>query len=100
MARTPENDVAQYLLNGIPGELWDRAKAKAAAARPPISMRWVLIQGLEAFAPGPYSVGLAPQPARKTVVKAPRQPIPKETRKRQPVQAPAEGDLPDLSTAF
>ena len=39
-----------YLLKGIPLDIWERAKVKARAERPPIAMRWVLIQLLEKWA--------------------------------------------------
>ncbi len=43
----------KYILERIPPDTWDRAKAKAASYAPPMSMRWVLIQLLEKWAPRP-----------------------------------------------
>lgn len=51
MARTEANNKVDYLLKGIPGDLWDRCKHKAEVNSPPLSMRWVLIQLLERWAP-------------------------------------------------
>lgn len=36
-----------YLLKGVPVDIYEAAQAKAAANRPPLSMRWVLITLLE-----------------------------------------------------
>ncbi len=43
----------KYILERIPPDTWERAKAKAASYKPPMSMRWVLIQLLEKWAPRP-----------------------------------------------
>lgn len=51
MPRTVDHNVVDYILKNVPGELWDRAKAKAAASTPPLTLRWVLISLLERWAP-------------------------------------------------
>ena len=32
-----------YILHGIPVDLWEAAKAKAASQEPPMSMRWAIL---------------------------------------------------------
>ena len=42
-----DQTTSTYLLRDVPRELWDRAQAKAASLRPPVSMRWLLMTLLE-----------------------------------------------------
>ncbi len=98
MARNTEGgaDNADYLLKKIPGDIWDAAKAKAAAQRPALSMRWVLIKLLEKWVEG--SPAAAPKPkAAPKAARAPR--VPKTPT--PPAGAPSiEGGVPDLSNIF
>ena len=68
----PKPNTCDYLIHGIPLDLWTRAKAKAKALRPPVSMRWTLIMLLEqwvastppAEAPPLLSNRVGPAPAK------------------------------------
>ena len=101
-----------YLLHRIPLDIWERAKAKAAANRPPLKMRWVLIQLIEKFAgPAPKIDPTAdPEKTHKaTAVKKPRKAkspaIPHESEPPQAIvvnqpQPPALVAVPDLGDSF
>jgi len=48
----PNPDTQDYLLKGVPRDLWKRAQAKAKAMKPPMSMRWALLLMLEEWVGG------------------------------------------------
>lgn len=94
-------DETAYLLKGIPRATWDAAKDKAANARPPLSMRWVIIQLLERWIQHGKSAETAANPAEgngtaRRRVKAPRQP---KVGKAKP-SASGPMDAPDLADSF
>ena len=98
---TTPDDSAIYLLKRIPGPLWDRAKAKAAEHRPPLSMRWVLIQLLEKWtetAPVPIVAGETVSPA--PVAKPPRVRRPAAPKAAKPIPAAPMAPLDDLGGIF
>jgi len=103
MARTKENNTVTYNLNGIPGDVWDRAKAKAASYRPPLSMRWVIIQLLEKFAPASEEELAATAAAnlkKIAPVRAANARRAKEGPKPPKPPAPSLGDAVDLGDSF
>lgn len=76
----PSKTTIDYIFKGIPRDLWGKAQAKAAAQRPPISMKWVLLQALEKF----VSAGSAPtQEYRKKPVNRASDPPAKASIKRR-----------------
>ena len=99
--KTPD-DSAIYLLKRIPGPLWDRAKAKAAEHRPPLSMRWVLIQLLEKWTDtvpmvtGETRADLSPA----SVAKPPRVRRPATPKAAKPIPAAPMAPLDDLGGIF
>lgn len=112
----PNPNHQTYLLKGIPKDVYDRAKAKAAAHNPPLSIRWILITLLEKWvnhgaAPmgDPVTTDETPIGAQPGKVakpaKAPRA-VKSPKAKAQKVQTapasyqPPTTDLPDLSTTF
>lgn len=87
-----------YPLNGIPEPLWREAQAFAAAATPPLSMKWVLQSLLERWVESQRKKATAPPP--------PAPPERRGTHKRQPKAkatpppAPRAIEAPDLGDAY
>lgn len=105
MAKRQSKD-AMYLLKGIPQATWDQAKAKAAAERPPLSMKWVLIALLEKWVGPPPDTGqsIPPTPPADKAKRA-KKPKAEPTANFQPptpkASAPASvPSAPDLGDSF
>ena len=82
-----------YLLKGIPLDMYRRAQAKAAANKPPLSIRWVLITLLEKW--------VGPAPADESKPAAPKATRKAKTPKAAPKPVgPSAAGTPDLGDIF
>lgn len=99
-ARTPEG-YTSYMINKIPNELRERVRAKCAEARPPLSMRWVILDLLGQWAPPNRE---AKPEVTKSVTPEPipwmRKPTSSKPKPQPPQIDAPKADAPDLGSAF
>lgn len=83
----PKENETIYLLKGIPKDMYRRAQAKAAANKPPLSIRWVLITLLEKW--------VGPAPADESApTKAPKASKAKTPKAAAKLESPVVGSTP------
>ena len=90
----PKENETIYLLKGIPLDMYRRAQAKAAANKPPLSIRWVLITLLEKW--------VGPAPADESApAKAPKARKAKTPKAAAKLESPTAANVaPDLGEMF
>ncbi len=112
----PSTEFVTFSMTKIPRPIWDRAKAKAATYRPPLSMRWLLISLLERFAPEEATAAPAVVPEPKPPKPAPKPRLSGAKRRKAAKGAPVDyappvpadvtvntagmGKAPDLGNSF
>lgn len=105
----PKAGTKDYLLKGIPLDVYQQAQEKAAAHRPPLSMRWVLITLLEKWInyqpvqPEGFKKGTEARKAKKAAAAqtpAATAPAAAPGPQKTATPAPAAATIPDLGESF
>lgn len=93
--RKPAEDQIDFMVR-LPADLHERAMTKAKATRPPSSLRWIIIQLLERYAPAPEPPKRVSKPKREPKERHGKIPIPKTI----PAVPSGSHVTPDLGDSF